>query len=45
MYEFIGRFVAVGSETKEQLFNVTVVVAGSSRRRRDAAGGAKTKLS
>ncbi len=40
----IVEFVAVGSETKERRFNVTVVVAGYSRRRRDAAGGAKTKL-
>jgi hypothetical protein len=38
----IVEFVAVGSETKERRFNVTVVVAGYSRRRRDAAGGAKT---
>jgi len=40
----IVEFVAVGSETKERRFNFTVVVAGYSRRRRDAASGAKTKL-
>jgi hypothetical protein len=40
----IVEFMAVGSKTKERRFNVTVVVAGYSRRRRDAAGGAKTKL-
>ena len=40
----IVEFVAVGSETKQWRFDVTVVIAGSSRRRCDAAGGAKTKL-
>jgi len=40
----IVEFVAVGSETKERRFNVTVVVFGFSRRRCDSASGAKTRL-